>query len=164
MFDVLVCARIARGTTRDLSDVHFWIYAFDWAVFVFVLIVLVSWESDGSFAGSVLPSVFLSGTIGYFVASTGWPRDIPFKAMFDEDKPTSDRTLGGLYYFWPLIFVGFFIPILSIGPDKVLGTKWVLFQLILFSSMMPYYPTHRWFQNWPRLVGGVLLLGGYLYQ
>lgn len=163
MFDVLVCARIARGTMRDLRNVHFWIYAFDWAVFVFVLIVLVSWESDGSFVGSVLPSVFLSGTIGYFVASTGRPRDIPFKAMFDEDKPRSDRTLGGLYYIWPLICVCFFIPILSIGPDKVLGTKWVLFQLILFSSLMPYYPTHRWFQNWPRLVGAVLFIGGYLY-
>ena len=164
MFDVLVGARIALGTMRDSRNAHFWIYAYDWAVFVFVLIVMVSWEEDGSFTGSVLPTIFVSSMIGYFLASTGWPRHIPFNAMFDQDRPTSDRTLGTVYYIWPLICVCFFILILSTEPDKVLGTKWVLFQLILFSSMMPHYPTHRWFQNWPRLVGMVLMLGGYLYQ
>ncbi len=165
MFDVIESAHIARGTSRDRRNPYVWIYAFYMGYFWCLMMMLMFWRGAENI-GMLLVQWGVAGAgfglwMAFFITP---PHGCP-SGRFDLDNPPTDRPLGRLYIFWPIILVILITALVSFPPDTGWRDGYLLFQMIFLGSMMPLYNYAKpllWRAALPRLIGFTLLLIGLL--
>ena len=111
MPDVIESAYIARGSSRKPKTIRFWMYAFYMGYYWMILMVLMNWEGIQS-ASRVLLTWGCGGVFfGLAMTWMGVPDHAVLKHRYQLDKPTTEHSLGFIYYIWPIIIVrGFNLP------------------------------------------------------
>lgn len=167
MQNAIIGATIAASGARRWRSAAFWMHAFYNGYFFAVLMVLLLWSGPAD-----APIRFLTGALGGAVFGI-WTTVLNHDARapwfetlvqrYDLERPVTEKPMGGLYHWWPLIIVALLASLVLFPPKQGWDDRYLLFQPILLGSVMPLYQPRRPLDNWPSFLGiGLLIMGLFL--
>ena len=159
-FDVFEAANIARVRTMNVRSQAFWAYGFHLGFFLFIyfwLLRLGSIESDRASLGQIGFISLVTGFSAVFLTNGR----MDWASRFDLEKP-----INGAWHFVLLIFLSLMISyFIAVPPTTDLKAYWVITQIAMWGSLSQFYPFRSknfWRKTYPKFLGIVLLLIGYL--
>ncbi|MEM8979014.1 MAG: hypothetical protein AAGD04_05985 [Pseudomonadota bacterium] len=161
MTDVIQCADMERRGSRDVKDPNFWIYAVYMGYLWALLMILMYWQGAENAQSLLIQWGIAGAAFGVAMAFVNTREDTIFSKRFDQTKPITRHTMGGLYYAWPVVVIALIVGLIAYPPTNGWGDRYLLFQLVLLGSLMPLYEYNKdgyWWNIAPRSLGFVLLL------
>ena len=171
--DTLLTAAIGVGPAR-WGNRDRWVMAgyLGWVFAAFL--VLVMWDGADTFAIDLVGALVggaIYGVLTAFFTMPGAERNEVDAAAwagprYDLSSPITDRPgAGWLYRIWPLVLLVVFVGFALFPPQDGWAAHYLLFQLVLFTTLLQRYPPRRGGGAIvSRLVGAAFLGGGLVWS